>query len=89
MTTSTAGSPVLGSGSTGIPRPSSRTERLPSRWIVTPIRRQCPAIASSIELSTTSRNRWWRPDPPVEPMYIAGRFRTASSPSRIRMASPE
>src|SRR5271154_2629816 len=35
---------------------------------------------SSKELSTTSHTRWWRPISPVEPMYIAGRRRTASRP---------
>ena len=48
-----------------------------------------PAMASSTELSTTSHTRWCRPVGPVEPMYIPGRFRTASSPSRMVMsASP-
>src|SRR3984957_8713894 len=39
-------------------------------------------MASSTELSTTSHTRWWRPVGPVEPMYIPGRFRTGSRPSR-------
>src|SRR4026209_1176546 len=39
-------------------------------------------MASSIELSTTSHTRWCRPRVSVEPMYIEGRRRTASSPSR-------
>ena len=38
--------------------------------------------ASSIELSTTSYTRWCRPFSPMSPMYIAGRLRTASKPSR-------
>src|SRR5438270_6716332 len=42
---------------------------------------QYPASASSTELSTTSYTRWCRPDSIVEPIYIAGRRRTASSPS--------
>ena len=44
-----------------------------------------PAIASSIELSTTSQTRWCRPRSSVEPMYMPGRFRTASRPSRTWM----
>src|SRR6476620_10773828 len=39
-------------------------------------------MASSTALSTISCTRWWRPRSPVEPMYMPGRFRTASSPSR-------
>src|SRR6266571_4597192 len=30
--------------------------------------------------------RWWRPRGPVEPMYIPGRSRTGSSPSRTVMS---
>ena len=44
-------------------------------------------MASSTELSTTSQTRWCRPVGPVEPMYIPGRLRTASSPSRMVMSS--
>jgi hypothetical protein len=44
---------------------------------------QAPARTSSIELSTTSQTRWWRPRMSVDPMYIPGRFRTADRPSRI------
>ncbi len=40
--------------STGMPRPSSTTSSLPSEWIVTSMRVAWLAIASSIELSTTS-----------------------------------
>src|SRR5690606_39899423 len=43
---------------------------------------QKPANASSTALSTTSQTRWCRPRSPVEPMYMAGRLRTASRPSR-------
>src|SRR6476661_1069475 len=43
-------------------------------------------IASSTELSTTSHTRWWRPRSPVDPMYMPGRLRTASRPSRTWMA---
>ena len=42
-----------------------------------------PAITSSILLSTTSVIRWCRPRWSVAPMYMPGRTRTASSPSRI------
>src|SRR5690606_40212639 len=38
------------------------------------------------ELSTTSQMRWWRPRGPVEPMYMPGRSRTASRPSRTVMS---
>jgi hypothetical protein len=45
-----------------------------------------PASDSSMELSTTSNTRWCRPVPSeVSPMYMPGRLRTASSPSRIWM----
>src|SRR5580700_6629196 len=39
-------------------------------------------MASSTELSTTSQTRWCKPISPVEPIYIAGRRRTASRPPR-------
>src|SRR5579863_1701404 len=42
-------------------------------------------MASSTELSATSQTRWCRPSSPVEPMYIAGRLRTASRPPRTLM----
>src|SRR5690348_15103650 len=42
-------------------------------------------MASSTELSATSQTRWCRPNSPVEPIYIAGRLRTASSPPRTLM----
>ncbi len=45
-----------------------------------------PAMASSTALSTTSQMRWWRPARPVEPMYIPGRLRTGSRPSRTWMS---
>src|SRR5580658_10890111 len=44
-------------------------------------------MASSTELSTTSQTRWWRPLGPVEPMYMPGRCRTGSRPSRTVMSS--
>src|SRR5215813_6517414 len=40
-----------------------------------------------MELSTTSNTRWCRPRSAVSPMYIPGRFRTASRPSRTLMFS--
>ena len=48
---------------------------------------QYPAIASSMELSTTSYTRWCSPLVPVSPMYIAGRLRTASRPLSTWMPS--
>jgi hypothetical protein len=74
--------------STGMPRPLSSIVIELSVWIVTEMASQNPAIASSIELSTTSYTRWWRPWVSVLPMYIAGRFRTASNPLRTWMFSP-
>ena len=54
--------------------------------MVTTMSSQWPASASSIELSTTSNTRWCRPVPSeVSPMYMPGRLRTASRPSRIWM----
>src|SRR5262245_58822935 len=70
-----------------MPRPSSSTVTLESMWMVTSTRVQKPARASSMELSTTSKTRWCRPRSAVSPMYIPGRFRTASRPSRTLMFS--
>ncbi len=81
-TTSTPVRPVRGSMSTGTPRPLSTTSTLPSEWSVTPIDVPCPANASSTELSMISHKQCMRPRSSVEPMYIPGRLRTASSPSR-------
>src|SRR5512133_3034670 len=54
--------------------------------MVTRMSSQWPASDSSIELSTTSNTRWCRPVPSeVSPMYMPGRLRTASRPSRIWM----
>ena len=72
--------------STGIPEPLSFTVIDSSGLMVTSIRSQRPASASSTEFATTSYARWWRPLEPVEPMYIPGRFRTGSSPSRTVMS---
>ena len=81
MTTWTVGMPDS-CISTGIPRPSSTTSTPPSSSNVTLTPVAWPAIASSTELSTTSQIRWCRPRSPVEPMYMPGRSRTASRPSR-------
>src|SRR4051812_6175467 len=72
--------------STGIPRPLSTHRTPPSERIVTSMWSQNPASASSTELSTISETRWCRPRGPVEPMYMPGRLRTASSPSRTVMS---
>ena len=87
-TTSTAGrrSLAFGMGFTGMPRPLSSTEQPPSFNRRTTIRSQNPAIASSIELSTTSYTRWWSPRALVVPMYIPGRRRTCSTPSNTWMS---
>ena len=87
MTTSTADLPLrLGSSwrmaSTGMPRPSSMTVHDPSASMATLTVVAKPAIASSIELSTVSYTRWCRALIPVPPMYMPGRLRTASRPSR-------
>ena len=54
--------------------------RTASRRIVV----QKPASASSTPLSMTSHRHCISPRVSVDPMYIPGRFRTASSPSRTR-----
>src|SRR5664280_1293470 len=76
----------LGIGPVGMPRPLSLTLTPPSARRVTLMRVQNPAMASSTELSTTSQTRWWSPVGPVDPMYIPGRFRTGSRPSRTVMS---
>src|SRR5437016_181773 len=68
--------------STGMPRPLSTTVTELSACTVTLISSAKPAMASSTELSTTSQTRWCKPISPVEPIYIAGRKRTASRPPR-------
>ena len=88
MTTSTEERRWPLGGSTGMPRPLSRTVTELSAWMVTSMRSANPARASSMELSTTSTTRWCRPRVPVEPMYIPGRRRTPSSPFRTVMSSP-
>ena len=64
-----------------MPRPLSRTQITSPGSMMTSMRSQYPASASSMELSTISYTRWCRPDDDVEPMYMPGRFLTASSPS--------
>ncbi len=87
MTTSSAVFFSLGCMSTGMPRPLSDTVTELSMCSVTLTRVQYPAIASSMALSTTSYTRWCRPRASVEPMYMAGRLRTAERPSRTVMLS--
>src|ERR1700677_2052417 len=89
ITTSAAGFFSVACMSTGMPRPLSITVTLLSSCTDTLISSQKPAMASSTELSTTSHTRWCNPISPVEPMYIAGRLRTASSPPKtlIEVAS--
>src|SRR5207253_8467615 len=70
-----------------MPRPLSRTETEPSTWIVTSIFEQKPARCSSIELSSTSNTMWCRPRSSGSPMYIPGRFRTASRPSSLSICA--
>ena len=89
MTTSTVGRFSTGCMSTGMPRPLSSTRTPPSASRVTRTVSQCPASASSTELSTTSHTMWCRPRSPVEPMYMPGRLRTASRPSRTVIELPE
>ncbi len=80
-TTSTPDRPVRGSMSTGMPRATSSTAMLPSALSATVMRSPKPPSASSTQLSMISHMQCIRPRVSVEPMYIAGRLRTASSPS--------
>ena len=74
--------------SIGIPLPSSSTETELFLCKVTKIFLQCPANASSTELSTTSKTIWCRPDPSsVSPMYMPGLLRTASKPFKTLIES--
>src|SRR6266550_498025 len=72
-----------------MPRPSSCTDTDPLAWMVNSMVFAWPASASSTELSTTSYTRWCRPSAPTPRMYMCGRLRTASSPSRTLMLSAE
>src|SRR6476469_3314317 len=69
----------LGCGSTGMPRPSSRTSSLlpgsNSTWMVS----AWPATASSMALSSTSATRWCIARSSVPPIYMPGRLRTDRS----------
>ena len=74
--------------STGMPLPLSATDTDPSFPITTSIWSQNPANPSSIELSNTSNTMWCSPVPSsVSPIYIPGRFFTASSPLRTFILS--
>src|SRR5215217_2671651 len=78
---------VFGCLSTGMPRPSSATViDDPSACRVTTMFEAWPFIASSTELSRISQTRWCSPAAPTPPMYIPGRLRTGSSPSRTVMS---
>ena len=81
ITTSTPVSFVRGSTSTGMPRPSSWTSTEPSARRMRSIRVHQPPRASSTELSRISHKQCMSPRESVDPMYIPGRLRTASSPS--------
>ena len=88
-TTSTPLSPVFGSVSTGMPRPLSATSTEPSSWSVTVMWSQAPASASSTALSMISHRQCIRPWLSVVPMYMPGRLRTASRPSRtVKLSAP-
>ena len=82
ITSSTPVSLVLRSTSTGMPRPLSLTSAEPSACSVTSIPVQCPARASSTALSKISPRQCWSPRLSVDPIYMPGRLRTASRPSR-------
>ena len=82
ITSSTPLSLVLRSTSTGMPRPLSLTSAEPSACSVISIPVQCPASASSTALSRISARQCCSPRLSVDPMYMPGRLRTASSPSR-------
>ena len=88
MTTSSVGIFFTGCLSTGMPRPLSTTVIELSACTVTSILVQKPAMASSTALSTISHTRWCRPLELVEPMYMPGRLRTASRPSKILISLP-
>ena len=81
ITVSTPDLPVAFTMSTGIPLPLSLTVTDLSEFNITCTVSQCPAIASSTELSTISCIRCCKPSGPVVPIYIPGLFLTASSPS--------
>ena len=81
MMTSAADTPSSAWMPVGMPRPLSVTLTEPSGLSAMSIRSQCPASASSIALSLTSNTIWCRPEPSsVSPIYMPGRFLTASRP---------
>ena len=85
--TSRAPRPLGAWVSTGMPRPSSVTVTDdPSACRVTPMRAACPFMASSMALSMISQTRWCSPAGPTPPMYMPGRRRTGSRPSRTVMS---
>lgn len=75
-----------GCGSTGIPRPLSRMVRRFSVSSRTSMVLAWPATASSMALSRISAARWCSALSSVPPIYMPGRRRTGSSPSRTSMA---
>src|SRR5207344_338572 len=78
---------VFGCLSIGAPRPSSSTVTdAPSAWSTTRMFDAKPFMASSMALSRISQTRWCSPVEPTPPMYIPGRFRTGSRPSRTVMS---
>ena len=70
---------------TGMPRPLSEMVAEPSASSVTRISLHSPARCSSTELSTISYIKWFKPFVETLPIYIPGRFLTASSPSKTVM----
>jgi len=89
ITTSNAETPSFLWVPTGIPLPLSLTVIELFSFMITSILSQCPAMASSIELSTTSYTRWWSPLELTSPMYMDGLMRTCSIPSKAWMLSAE
>ena len=87
-TTRAVGIFFVGWMSTGTPRPLSSTTTPPSFNNVKWSSLQNPARCSSIPLSRISHIIWWRPLVPVLPIYIPGRLRTASNPSKITISLP-
>ena len=60
----------------------------PSFCMVISIASQKPARCSSIPLSSISQIRWCNPLEPTLPIYIPGRFLTASSPFNTTISLP-
>jgi PAS domain S-box-containing protein len=89
MTSSALMALNFGCGSTGMPRPLSRTVSQLSGASETSMKPACPATASSIELSRISAARWCSAASAVPPTYMPGRRRTGSSPSSTSMSLAE